>query len=302
MAEIMFPLENTDYSASDAQLWFATRLSGVYAGEHLEVSAADGMAVTVGKGIAWLNYGEFAGAVFGLTAEKVCDIGVSDANYPRIDRIVIRYDAIKNHGLIAVLAGVPASTPSPKALTRNENAYEISLAQIYVGAGATEITPENITDERLDESVCGLMRDGVTGIDTNVIHSQAMAAVESVKTDSQAMLDMIRDAYNSAIDGTLAGDLQIQVNKKAEKYEFEAQIGTTWEGTGPFTQTITVAGLLESDKPTIDVLTSTDMTTAKAELKTWGAIYHIATADDSITVYSTKASTQAITVQILGVR
>ena len=210
----MFPLENTDYSAADAQLWFATRLSGVYANNHLAVSAAGGMGVNIGKGIAWLHYGEFAGAVYGNTSEINLPILLADATYPRIDRVVIRYDAVQNKGFLTISPGTPASNPAAPALTRNENAYEISLAKVYVAAGATEITVANITDERLDESVCGLMRDGVTGIDTSIIQAQAIASLEKVQDDAKEVLDLIKEAYNSAIDGTLAGNLQTQINQR----------------------------------------------------------------------------------------
>lgn len=210
----MFPLENTDYSAADAQLWFATRLSGVYANNHLAVSAAGGMGVNIGKGIAWLHYGEFAGAVYGNTSEINLPILLADPTYPRIDRVVIRYDAVQNKGFLTISPGTPASNPAPAALLRNENAYEISLAKVYVSAGATEITVANITDERLDESVCGLMRDGVTGIDTSIIQAQAIASLEKVQDDAKEVLDLIKEAYNSAIDGTLAGNLQMQINQR----------------------------------------------------------------------------------------
>jgi hypothetical protein len=172
------------------------------------------MGVNIGKGIAWLHYGEFAGAVYGNTNEINLPIPLADATYPRIDRVVIRYDAVQNKGFLTISPGTPASNPAPAALLRNENAYEISLAKVYVAAGATEITVANITDERLDESVCGLMRDGVTGIDTSVIRAQAIASLEKVKDDAKEVLDLIKEAYNSAIDGTLAGNLQTQINQR----------------------------------------------------------------------------------------
>ena len=214
MAEIMFPLENTEYSAADAQLWFATRTSGVYTNGHLSVTEENGMVVSVNQGIAWLHYGEFAGAVYGLTQKKGLTIPLADAVYPRIDRVVIRYDAVQNIGTAMILQGTPASTPAAPAITRNENYYEISLAQIYVGKGVTEITAADITDERLDETVCGLMRDGVTGIDTSVIQAQVIASLEKVQDDANEILGMLREAYNSAIDGTLAGNLQTQINQR----------------------------------------------------------------------------------------
>ena len=50
MAEKSFPLENTAYTAEDAQLWFATRQSGVYAGSHLGVTANGTMAAGISSG------------------------------------------------------------------------------------------------------------------------------------------------------------------------------------------------------------------------------------------------------------
>lgn len=302
MAEIMFPLEDTEYGAADAQLWFATRTSGVYANGHLAVSAAGGMDVAVAKGIAWLNYGEFAGAVYGLTATKSLTIPTAHATYPRIDRVVIRYDALTNKGALAILEGTPASTPAAPALTRDENKYEISIAHVYVAAGTTSIAAADITDERLDESVCGLMRDGVTGIDTSVIHAQAISAVEKVQEDAKEILDEIEAAYDAAISDTLAGQLQTQINGKAAKFYKTAAIGTNWAGSGPYTQTVTVTGMLATDTPIIDLLPSADFDTAQEELDAWASIYRIDTGADAITVYADAATTQSITIQILAVR
>ncbi len=302
MAEIMFPLENTEYSAADAQLWFATRTSGVYTNGHLSVTEENGMVISVNQGIAWLHYGEFAGAVYGLTQKKGLTIPLADAVYPRIDRVVIRYDAVQNIGTAMILQGTPASTPAAPAITRNENYYEISLAQIYVGKGVTEITAANITDERLEETVCGLMRDGVTGIDTSVIHSQAISTVNNVREDANAILAEINAAYNNAISGTLAGELQTAVNKKAEKFYATAVIGTNWTSGAAYTQTISVPGILATDTPIIDLIASENAATAENEISAWAAIFRIDTAKDSITVYASEATTQAITIQILGVR
>ena len=284
MAEIMFPLEDTDYTAADAQLWFATRSSGVFTGEHLTVKEAEGMAVTIGKGIAWLHYGEFSGAVFGNTAEITLNIGISNSTYDRIDRVVVRYDKVKNIGILAVISGNPASNPIPPEITQNEHCYEISLAQVFVRAGVTEITNAEITDERMDETVCGLMRDGVTGIDTSVIHNQAIAmlgnvskeaqelaaevratadslfqtvnneaqslsddvrgqivsTLENTKKEALTIIDQIEGTYNSAISGTLAGDLQIAVNERPKMETMLVKFASgAWENVnGVYQQTV----------------------------------------------------------------
>lgn len=233
----MFPLENTDYSAADAQLWFATRTSGVYTNGHFPVTTVGGMEISVGKGIAWLHYGEFAGVVYGNTMEVTLKVAISDAIYPRIDRVVIRYDAVQNKGFLTISPGVPASDPVAPELTRNENAYEISLAQIRVGTGVTEITSANITDERLNESVCGLMRDGVTGIDTSVIQAQCESILtklstnvnatitrveqesaqrlSNLETDARTLIGLLEEAYEDALSGKTSVGVTIAIPSSA---------------------------------------------------------------------------------------
>ena len=145
MAERSFPLENTVYNAEEAALWFATRTSGVYANDELKVKATGGMFVTVEIGMAWLAYKRFAGVVYANTEENALAIQAANATMPRIDRIVVRYSSALNGVVLAVLSGTPSESPIPPTLRRTENIFEISLAQVYVGAGVTEITAANIT-------------------------------------------------------------------------------------------------------------------------------------------------------------
>lgn len=160
MAERSFPLENTLYTAEEASLWFAPRTSGVHASDVLGVTASDGLSVTVAPGIAWLKYAEFAGVAYGNTEAKRLQLDAASTNYPRIDRIVIRYSKSENKVYLAVRKGTAAKSPSAPAIVRDANTYEISLAQVRVNAGATSVS--SITDERLNNDVCGLMTDGVT--------------------------------------------------------------------------------------------------------------------------------------------
>ena len=162
MAEKFFPLEGHVYTAEEASLWFATRTSGVHASDSLKVSAAGGMTVHVGKGVAWLHYAEFAGVSYANTATKALTIADADATLDRIDRIVVRYSKATNSVALAVLQGTPAGNPTAPEITRNAVTHEISVARVMVAANATSITDGDITDERTDNAVCGLMSDGVT--------------------------------------------------------------------------------------------------------------------------------------------
>lgn len=233
MAEKSFPLENTAYTAEDAQLWFATRQSGVYAGTHLGVTANGTMAVTLGTGIAWLHYADFAGCVYGNTVGKALTVELADAQYARIDRVCIRLEILNNKCYAYIKKGMAAASPAAPALQRDASAYEISLAQIAVASGDTAINAGNITDERLDEDVCGLMRDGVTGIDTSVLQNQYNAILAELEANLQAVYDGV---------------------EKVNVTEYSATLTVAgWSGSGPYTQDVTLAGILGSDTPFVDV-------------------------------------------------
>ena len=66
-------------------------------------------------------------------------------------------------------------------------------------AGSTAVTAADITDTRADETVCGVMRDGVTGIPTGTLVQQWQAVIESMKGGSfytRAEVDALLKSVN----------------------------------------------------------------------------------------------------------
>ena len=282
MAEKSFPLNNTDYGAEDAQLYFATRTRGVSAGEHLPVTPGSGMSITLGKGIAWLKNGEFGGLVYANTAPLALTISTADPTYPRIDRVVIRYDVQNNTVAAYVKAGTPASSPVPPALTRDTLADEISVAQVYVGVAATSISAGNITDERLNVDVCGLMRDGVTGIDTSVMEAQWQELTAKLE---------------GLLDEQVAGNLQNQIDNLTSISRATLSIapypGEWWDvGTGPYYP-------IKNDIITKDSLVLFTMNSADRINRILEYGLSLSNAlDGQVTVYAAKKPTEAIQIVI----
>lgn len=286
MAEKMFPLEDTEYLAEDAQLYFCTRSTGVYAASSFPVQSVDGMKIIIGKGIAWLKYSDFGGVVYANTTNKELTIGLSPAQNTRIDGICVKYDPItRTQSAMYVKEGTPSASPVPPTLTRDSTGYEIMLYAVTVAAGVTEITSADITDKRLDADVCGVMADSITSVDTSAINAQMETLLAQIEQSLQAIYDSVELASVTEFTGTLtvAG----------------------WVGDeAPYTQSVTCTGMLASDKPFVDVDMSSASTADElsALADAWANVLKATAAANAITVTAAEKPGSAVPIKIKVVR
>ena len=141
------------YNAADFAGYFSKLVSnGIFSktADNLKVNAASGMNLTVQAGSAWID-----GYCYENTDPLTLTLSTADGVNPRIDRVVLRWSAVDRNIMLAIKAGAAASSPSAPALTRNSNVYELGLADIAVGRGAAAISAGDITDTRLNTSLCG---------------------------------------------------------------------------------------------------------------------------------------------------
>ena len=187
MADIItYPENGITYDADDASGYLATRLSGVYSAEEdFSVTAQGGLSVQVSAGQAWVRPARFKGRSIIMEQPATLPLTAADAVRSRIDRVVLRYDAAAKKTSLLVLDGTPDSAaPAAPAITRTELIYDLCLAEIKRPAGSTAVTVADIYDTRADETVCGVMRDGVTGIPTGTLVQQWKAVIESMRGGS----------------------------------------------------------------------------------------------------------------------
>ena len=80
---------------------------------------------------------------------------------------------------------------------------------------------------------------------------------------------------------------------------FTATVGTGWTGSGPYTQTVAVSGILASDMPHVTPVYDADNTTAQAQREAWGCVSRGVAAAGGIqfTCFGDKPET-AIPIQI----
>ena len=189
MADIItYPENGITYDADDASGYLATRLSGVYSAEEdFSVTAQGGLSVQVSAGQAWVRPARFKGRSIIMEQPTTVVLTEADPVRSRIDRIVLRYDAAAKKTSLQVLEGVPNSAgPAAPAITRTELIYDLCLAEITRPAGSTSITTGQITDTRLDEKLCGIVRDGVTGIPTDELLAAAKERINALEETASA--------------------------------------------------------------------------------------------------------------------
>lgn len=199
------------YKAEDWAWYFATFIAnGVFPkpSDGLQVIAYSGMEIKVNAGYAFIN-----GHAFRNPASHTITLDTAEGAQNRVDRVVVRWDLPQRDIYLDVLKGTPSAKPQATAVTRTTEIWELALADIYVGKGVTAIRTANITDQRFNSRVCGIVKGTVEEIDASVltkqftdffsIYSQAVLDEFSVyKQDMEKYLKDIAGVYQEYISRT----------------------------------------------------------------------------------------------------
>lgn len=196
---VLYPANGFDFDAADVAAYLAGLTSGVFSGdEDFPVTAAGGLKVTVGAGRGWVHPSRFTGYSITKREADTLTMPLADPSLSRIDRIVLRYDAGARAASLQVLQGTASSTPTAPAISRTELIYDLCLAEITRPAGSTSISTGQITDTRLDEALCGIVRDGVTGIPTDELLAAARERINALEENATTSAAAAKDSAEAA--------------------------------------------------------------------------------------------------------
>lgn len=183
------------YKAEEWAEYFASFISnGVFSNPStgLQVLASNSMIITVNTGKAWIN-----GYFYFNTSNLTITLDNADGVLNRIDRVVVRWDLQDRVISVQVKKGTYSATPSAAAIQRDADAYELVLADIYVGAGAVSVSQANITDQRLNSTLCGLVVGTVGELDTTAFSAQLQGWFELYQEMSAEQYNNLKSYMNS---------------------------------------------------------------------------------------------------------
>lgn len=204
------------YRAEDFRDYFASFVgNGVFPNPSttLQVISNDDMTVTVKQGKGWIN-----GAIYYNTENLILRVDNADGVLNRIDRVILRFDNLERNITCKIKKGVFSSTPVPKPLQRDMDAYELCLAEIYIGKGDTSVLQSKITDTRLNSDLCGIVTQVIKEIDTTELFKKLDGFIEERGKDVKYWMDQSTnkweidfnewfDSVKGILDDDIAGAL-----------------------------------------------------------------------------------------------
>lgn len=177
------------YLAEQFAAYFASFIgNGVFGKsmQKLEIISKDipDMSVQVLSGEGWIN-----GWWYRNTDVYTLNLQIADGVLSRIDAIVLRWGNTERDIWLEVITGEPSANPQVPPLRRDADYYDLRLGYINVTAGSVRITQAQITDTRLDNTVCGLVTGVIDQIDTTDLYNQFTAYFTEFKEKHEADFD-----------------------------------------------------------------------------------------------------------------
>lgn len=197
------------YKAEDYAGYFSKFITnGVFpnVASNLQVIAdAGNMTTKVKAGAAWIN-----GYMYYNDSDLILTHDVADGVLNRIDRVVVKLDYQQRLMKSYIKKGSFASSPVALTLQRDADGYELALADVYIGKGVISISQSNVTDLRLNTSLCGMV-NSLAQADTTAIFNQYQIWFNETSVRHEQEFNNWFDTVKGQLSGDVAGNLQNQL-------------------------------------------------------------------------------------------
>lgn len=213
-----------EYSAAVFAHYFSLLVkNGVFpdpsTGMQVKASSSPDMHVSVQPGSGWVN-GYYI--TVPENGPEVLTVPTANPSLSRIDSVIMGLNYVEREIQLYIKSGAVSASPSAVSLQRDNDLYEMELAQITVAAGVASISQANITDMRQNTSRCGIVKGTIDQIDTTDLFAQYDDAFQTWFND-------IKDQ----LSGNVATNLQNQINTlKTDKVNVSDKASTAQAQAG----------------------------------------------------------------------
>lgn len=173
---------------------------------------------------------------------KKMRIANADIAQDRIDIVVNRLNRVDRMITTIVIKGELSDAPVPPAIVRNDDYYDLKLAEVYVRSGVDKIQQADITDFRGDEEACGWVTGLIDSINSTAFFKQYQIAYDAFVKETYAKAEDLFDLIRNLLDTDQAAYLlglinELKMYPKVEPYVLKAN---QWQETADgLTYTIT---------------------------------------------------------------
>lgn len=170
-----------------------------------------------------------------------------------------------------------------------------------VSVSANKVTGK-LTDEQLEVDSVGNEQMKNYSVD----HYKMVAGAVYEENINNAAVTRDKVKNGEIVDGKLGTNSVNRDDIKAGAVTdyYTVDIPTGWSGSAaPYSQTVTVNGLVNGDHPIVSLNPSTTYSTAASQMNEWRYVYRFAvTADNTLTVYSSHKPAIALPIQMIVTR
>lgn len=205
-----------EYSAAVFAHYFSLLIkNGVFpdpsTGMQVKASSNPDMHVSVQPGSGWVN-GYYI-TVSDSSPEQLT-IPTANPSLSRIDSVIMGLNYVQREIQLYIKSGAVSASPSAVSLQRDNDLYEMELAQITIAAGMASISQANITDMRQNTSRCGIVKGTIDQIDT---------------TDLFAQYDNAFQTWFKALQEQMSGDVATNLFNLIKKVD--NKVDSNWSKT-----------------------------------------------------------------------
>ncbi|MET3658393.1 hypothetical protein [Sporosarcina psychrophila] len=194
--------------------------NGIYPNpsNNLQVVERTLMTTTVKVGKAWIN-----GHFIINNEDFVIQHDMADGALSRIDRVVLQLDTAGRMIDIVVKKGAFSSNPVAPVILRNVDFYELILADVRISAGQIRIIQSNITDQRLNKTLCGIVHGYIDQVDTTTIFNQYQSWFNDYSVTKASEFLTWQNQVTTALENWVdAQQLDYDAWRKAEEKLFQS--------------------------------------------------------------------------------